>query len=182
MDFRGSYLCKGNPPVPIFGVSSETKFPRDNGSEFINETVAKWCEDEHVPFTRSRSHKKNDNCFVEQKNDKCVREYIGYDRMTTNDDLALLNTVYHSLEPLLDFFMPTMKLLSKVKIGSKEIKKYDEPRSPYQRLMESPALTQEVKDNLQRLYRLYNPVLLQDNVNKAIDALREAALMKVHSQ
>jgi hypothetical protein len=156
------------------------EYHSDNGSEFINESVAKWCEDEHVPFTRSRSHKKNDNCFVEQKNDKCVREYIGYDRLTTNDDLALLNAVYRSLEPLLDFFMPTMKLLSKVKVGSKEIKKYDEPCSPYQRLVKSTELTQDIKDKLQRLYVLYNPVLLQDDVNKTVSALRDACLKKVH--
>jgi hypothetical protein len=112
----------------------------------------------------------------------CVREYIGYDRLTTNDDLAMLNAVYHSLEPLLDFFMPTMKLLSKIKVGSKEIKKYDEPVSPYHRLMNSETITQDVKDKLQGLYRLYNPVLLQDDVNKAVSALREATLEKVHSQ
>jgi hypothetical protein len=157
-----------------------SEYHSDNGSEFINESVAQWCNDEHVPFTRSRSYKKNDNCFVEQKNDKCVREYVGYDRLTTNDDLALLNAVYHSLEPLLDFFMPTMKLLSKVKVGSKEIKKYDEPISPYHRLMNSETLTQDVKDNLQGRYGLYNPVLLQDDVNKAVSALRDAALKKVH--
>jgi transposase InsO family protein len=152
------------------------EYHSDNGSEFINDAVDKWCENEHVPFTRSRSHKKNDNCFVEQKNDKCVREYIGYDRMTTNDQLALLNSVYPSLEPLLDFFMPTMKLLSKVKVGSKEIKKYDKPVSPYHRLMESSALSRNVKDSLQQLYRLYNPVLLQNDVNKAVSALRQANL------
>jgi hypothetical protein len=70
--------------------------------------------------------------------------------------------------------MPTMKLASKVKVGSKEIKKYDEPRSPYQRLLESDALSPEVKAELTRLYGLYNPVQLQHNVNQAILALREA--------
>ena len=70
--------------------------------------------------------------------------------------------------------MPTMKLASKVKVGSKEIKKYDEPRSPYQRLLESEALSPEVKAELFRLSGLYNPVQLQHNVNKAILALREA--------
>ena len=70
--------------------------------------------------------------------------------------------------------MPTMKLESKVKVGSKEIKKYDNPRNPYQRLLESDALSPEVKAELTRLYGLYNPVQLQHNVNKAILALREA--------
>jgi hypothetical protein len=150
------------------------EYHSDNGGEFINESVAKWCENEHVPFTRSRSHKKNDNCFVEQKNDKCVREYIGYNRLTTNDDLACLNAVYRSLEPLLDFFMPTMKLLSKEKVGSKETKKYDEARSPYQRLMESEELDKSVKDSLTKLCALYNPVILQHDVNVAVVKLRES--------
>jgi hypothetical protein len=70
--------------------------------------------------------------------------------------------------------MPTMKLESKVKVGSKEIKKYDAPRSPWQRLMESEALSPEVKAELTRLCALYNPVQLQHNVNKVILALREA--------
>jgi hypothetical protein len=70
--------------------------------------------------------------------------------------------------------MPTMKLESKVKVGSKEIKKYDAPRSPYQRLLESEALPPAVKAELTRLCGLYNPVQLQHNVNKAILALREA--------
>jgi hypothetical protein len=85
-----------------------------------------------------------------------------------------LAEVYRPLVPLLNFFMPTMKLVSKVKAGSREIKKYDAPRSPYQRLMESEALPPEVKTELTRLYGLYNPVRLQHNVNKAVLALREA--------
>jgi hypothetical protein len=71
-----------------------------------------------------------------------------------------------------------MKLESKVKAGSKEIKKYDEPRSPYQRLLESDALPTEVKAELTRLYGLYNPVQLQHTVNKAILALREAIVAR----
>jgi hypothetical protein len=70
--------------------------------------------------------------------------------------------------------MPTIKLESKVKVGSKEIKKYDAPRSPYQRLLESDALSPEVKAELTRLCGLYNPVQLQQDINKAVLALREA--------
>ncbi|MDR0760925.1 MAG: hypothetical protein LBF74_12610 [Treponema sp.] len=83
--------------------------------------------------------------------------------------------------PLLNFFMPTMKLVSKVKVGSQESKKYDAPRSPYQRLMESEALPSEVKTELTRLCGLYNPVRLQYNVNKAVLALREAIAARYFS-
>jgi hypothetical protein len=74
-----------------------------------------------------------------------------------------------------------MKLESKVTVGSKEIKKYDEPRSPYQRLLESEALSPEVKAELTRLCELYNPVQLPQNGNKAILALREAIVARSHS-
>ncbi|MDR3341825.1 MAG: hypothetical protein LBT14_03375 [Treponema sp.] len=70
MDFRALADGRATLPFPFL------EYHRDNGSEFSNESVAKWCQDEHVNFTRSRSHKKNDPCFVEQKNDTCVREYI----------------------------------------------------------------------------------------------------------
>jgi hypothetical protein len=111
---------------------------------------------------------------VEQKNGAVVREYIGYDRLEGAALQARLAAVYRPLVPLLNFFMPTMKLESKVKVGSKEIKKYDDPRSPYQRLLESDAISPAVQAELTRLYGLYNPVQLQHTVNKAVLALREA--------
>jgi hypothetical protein len=152
------------------------EFHSDNGSEFINQVITDWHRNPlcPIPFSRSRDHQKNDHCFVEQKNGTVVREYIGYDRLEGEVLRTRLAEVYHSLVPLLNFFMPTMKLASKVKVGSKEIKKYDTPRSPYQRLMESAALSPEVKAELTRLCGLYNPVQLQHHVNKAVLALREA--------
>jgi hypothetical protein len=111
---------------------------------------------------------------VEQKNGAVVRDYIGYDHLEGDTLQSRLARVYRHLVPLLNFFMPAMKLESKVKVGSKEVKKYDAPRSPYQRLLESEALPPGVKAELVRQYGLYNPVQLQHNVNKAILALREA--------
>jgi hypothetical protein len=152
------------------------EFHSDNGSEFINQVITDWHRNPlcPVPFTRSRDHQKNDNCFVEQKNGAVVREYIGYDRLEGETFHARLAEVYRSLVPLLNFFMPAMKLESKVKAGSKEIKTYDEPRSPCRRLLESETLPPEVKAELTRLCGLYNPVHLQHTVTKAILALREA--------
>ncbi|MDR1094864.1 MAG: transposase family protein [Spirochaetaceae bacterium] len=158
------------------------EFHSDNGSEFINQVITDWHRNPvcPIPFSRSRDHRKNDNCFVEQKNGAVVREYIGYDRLEGTVLQACLAEVYRFLPPLLNFFMPTMKLESKVKVGSKEIKKYDVPRSPYQRLLESEALSSEVKAELTRLCGLYNPVQLQHNVNKAVLALREAVAAGSH--
>jgi hypothetical protein len=124
------------------------------------------------PFTRSRDHTKNDNCFVEQKNGAVVRAYGGYDRLVGFEEQALLAAIYRPLEPLLNFFIPTQKLKNKTRVGSKEIKVYDEPRSPYQRLIDCPELPQEYKDSLTAQYALYNPVELQHTVNQAILRLR----------
>ena len=154
-------------PLPVL------EFHSDNGSEFINNATVIWCTNQSLPFTRSRDHQKNDNCFVEQKNGAVVRQYIGYDRLSGFEEQSLLAAVYTPLVPLLNFFMPTQKLSNKTRVGSKEIKVYDQPRSPFHRLMENTELPQENKDSLRARCTLYNPVELQQNVNKAILRLRQ---------
>jgi transposase InsO family protein len=149
------------------------EFHSDNGSEFINNATEIWCKGNGVPFTRSRDRKKNDNCFVEQKNGAVVREYIGYDRLEGLQEQALLAAVYKPLAPLLNFFMPTQKLKSKTRVGSKEIKVYDEPKSPFQRLMDLSETPVETKKALLEQIALYNPVELQRNVKRAIIRLRQ---------
>ncbi|MCL2289264.1 MAG: DDE-type integrase/transposase/recombinase [Bacteroidetes bacterium] len=148
------------------------EFHPDNGSEFINNYTETWCKNNRIAFTRSRSNKKNDNCFVEQKNGAVVREYVGYDRLEGTEEQTLLAAIYKPLVPLLNFFMPTQKLKSKTRIGSKEIKVYDEPISPFQRLMDSSQTPEKIKVLLLEKIALYNPVELQHNVNKAILRLR----------
>jgi hypothetical protein len=102
-----------------------------------------------------------------------VREYVGYDRLQGFEEQAFLAAVYKPLVPLLNFFMPTQKLKSKTRAGSKEIKVYDDPQSPFQRLVESSEVSQHTKDTLGVRIALYNPVELQHNVNKAITRLRQ---------
>jgi transposase InsO family protein len=165
--FEALVHIKNNALLPVL------EFHSDNGSEFINNATELWCKDNGIPFTRSRDHKKNDNCFVEQKNGAVVREYVGYDRLEGTQEQTLLASVYHSLIPLLNFFMPTQKLKSKTRIGSKEIKVYDVPISPFQRLMDSSATSKKTKELLATQIALYNPVELQHNVNKAILRLRQ---------
>jgi transposase InsO family protein len=158
---------KNSVPLPVL------EFHSDNGSEFINNYTETWCKGNGIPFTRSRDHRKNDNCFVEQKNGAVVREYVGYDRLEGMEEQALLAAVYQPLAPLLNFFMPTQKLKSKTRVGSKELKVYDEPKSPFQRLMESPETPENTKNALLAQIALYNPVELQHTVNKAIIRLRQ---------
>jgi hypothetical protein len=92
-----------------------------------------------IPFIRSRDHKKNDSRFVEQKNGAVIREYTGYDRLKGETLRNRLAAIYRPLVSLLNFFMPAMKLVNKVKAGSKEIKKHDAPCGSCQRLMEPAA-------------------------------------------
>jgi len=94
-------------PFPLLGLDS------DNGSEFINHHLYTYCLDEKITFTRSRSCKKNDSCHVEQKNWSVVRRLVGYDRYNSHAALGCLNLVYAILRHYVNFFQPTMKLISK---------------------------------------------------------------------
>ena len=151
----------------------------DNGSEFINkDTIDWWKLVKTLSFTHSRSHHKNDNCYAEQKNNAFVRNYAGYYRFDTDAELAALGTLYHYLCPLINFFIPNKRLISKTVVGSKTVKKYDSPKTPYQRLLES-SISDDDKAKLTATRALYNPVTLQHNVRKSVAALLAAHRAKV---
>jgi transposase InsO family protein len=153
-------------PFPLLDLDS------DNGSEFINEWLRNWCESSAVQFTRGRPYHKNGNGFAEQKNNACVRSYAGCYRFDSPAERDALNMLYQSLCPLLNYFLPTMKLIEKVKSGSRVRKVYEKiPKSPCQRLLESPDLSDEVKVELKQRFKRYNPVLLQKQVHRAVNAL-----------
>ena len=156
-------------PFPV------TEIHPDNGSEFINKDTVNLAKTAwnlvNILLTRSRAHHSNDNCFAEQKNNAFVRNYVGLARYDTDREYDALGQVYEYLCPLLNFFVPNKKLLSKTTEGSKTVKTYDkELKTPYQRLMES-NIPQEQKDRLTATKALYNPVQLQQNVHRAVNAL-----------
>ncbi|GHV96108.1 hypothetical protein AGMMS50293_24280 [Spirochaetia bacterium] len=156
-------------PFPI------TEIHTDNGSEFINKDTVNLAKTAwnlvNVLLTRSRAHHSNDNCFAEQKNNAFVRNYVGLARYDTDKEYEALGRVYAYLCPFLNFFVPNKKLLSKKTEGSKTIKTYDkELKTPYQRLMES-SIPQDQKDRLAAARALYNPVQLQQNIHRAVNAL-----------
>ena len=158
-----------NSPFPI------AEMHTDNGSEFINKDTVNLAKTAwamvNVLLTRSRAHHSNDNCFAEQKNNAFVRNYVGLARYDTDREYQALGHVYAYLCPLLNFFVPNKKLLSKKTEGSKTVKTYDkELKTPYQRLMES-SISQEQKDRLAATKALYNPVQLQQNIHRAVNAL-----------
>jgi hypothetical protein len=157
---------KSSLPFPLMGIDS------DNGAEFINAALLNWCNSERIQFTRARAYRKNDNCFVEQKNNSCVRNFVGYDRFCAAAERDALAAVYRPLCPLLNFFIPAIKLLSKTRVGAQIKKVYDKNvLSPYQRLLASPDLSGEVKAELTRRLGQYDPVKLQREVHQAVDTL-----------
>lgn len=146
-------------PFPLLGVDS------DNGSEFINDPLVRYCEQEHITFSRSRPYRKNDNCYVEQKNFSVVRRFAGYARYETDEELKLLNALYHEVGMFVNFFQPVRKLLSKERQGSRVRKTYDLSRTPYQRVREHPQIDKKVKSRLTRHYRTLNPVELKRRIS-----------------
>lgn len=157
-------------PFALLGIDS------DNGGEFINNHLYRYCKAEKITFTRARSSRKNDNCFVEQKNYSVVRRAVGYMRHDTPEEVAILNELYGYLRLYNNFFQPVMKLLEKIKIGSKVRKKYDKAQTPYQRVLASPDVPQTVKQQLRSQYRTLNPA----DLKRKIESL-QSRLLKIAS-
>jgi hypothetical protein len=159
-------------PFPLLGIDS------DNGSEFINFHLIDYCEAEKITFTRGRPYRKNDGCYVEQKNYTSVRRNVGYMRYDTDEELGLLNELYDVLRLYSNFFLPQAKLIEKVRVGSKVTKRYDEPKTPYRRLLESPDVDEATKRKLKRQYAKLNPAELKREILDLQDALYKTAVFK----
>ena len=144
-------------PFPVLGIDS------DNDTAFINAHLLKWCEEKGITFTRSRPYKKNDNCHVEQKNWSIVRRYVGYFRYES-DSLSVLNDLYKKLRLYINFFQPSMKLIEKKRVGSKVRKKYDSPKTPFERVLESSEVSDVVKKELTKIYESLNPAQLRKEI------------------
>ena len=156
-------------PFPLLGLDS------DNGSEFINQHLFTYCRREKITFTRSRSYKKNDSCHVEQKNGNVVRRLVGYDRYASKAAHQCLDRLYYDVRLYMNFFQPTMKLVSKTRHGAKVNKVYDMARTPYQRLMEAGVLTETKQQELATTYHGLNPVWLLKQINSNLEQLWQLA-------
>jgi hypothetical protein len=150
-------------PFPLLGLDS------DNGSEFINAHLLAWCRQHQVTFTRTRPYRKNDNCFVEQKNYSVIRRTIGYARHDTPEELGLLNRIYEHLRLYTNFFQPNLKLIEKTRHGSRIKKRYDAPRTPYHRLLDH--LSSGHQAALTRQYNTLNPVTIKRNIDRLLNQL-----------
>ena len=170
--FRAIKIISARFPFEIVGIDS------DNGSEFINDIMIRYCAENKITFTRSRPYKKNDSCFVEQKNYSVVRRAVGYLRHDTEEELCLLNKLYLYLGRYNNFFIPVTKLISKKRVGSKVTKKYDKARTPFRRVLESEHIDDKIKARLEREYDSLNPVKLKKNIAGLQEKLLKLNVLK----
>ena len=152
-------------PFPLLGIDS------DNGSEFINDQLFRYCRQEQITFTRGRAGRKNDNAYVEQKNWSVVRRAVGYYRYDTPEQLDLLNSLYALLHFYGNFFLPTMKLKEKVRVGSKVKRIYDDPQTPYARALASDLVSEEDKAQLREVYSHLDLFALRQRIDELQDQL-----------
>lgn len=143
----------------------------DNGSEFINHTLYNWCRQEQIGFTRGRSYRKNDQAYVEQRNWLTVRRTVGYDRLASKQAYTLLGQLYPLLCQQLNFFRPVRKLIGKERVGPRVLKRYDKPRTAYQRLLERGTLTPPQRQDLHQTMAALNPADLQHRIDRLLREL-----------
>jgi hypothetical protein len=160
---------EGRLPFPVKGIDP------DNGSEFINWHMHRHCQKKNINFTRSRPYHKNDNAHVEQKNWTAIRQLVGYDRLDKPEQLKILNDLYaHEWRLYLNFFQPMMKITGRVKNTKtgKSRKEYDKAKTPYQRVLEHPKISQETKVMLKQVYKDLNPLKLRTQIKAKIGTLK----------
>lgn len=157
-------------------------FNCDNGTEFLNNHLLRYFTDRPkvVSFTRSRPYKKNDNAHVEQKNWSHVRQLLGYDRLDQPELVPMINNLYANEWSLYqNHFCPSFKLVEKTRINSKYRKKYDKPKTPYQRVMESKHISKEVKQKLKAVHLTLDPFILKTEIERKLKRIFQ--LVKVTS-
>lgn len=152
-------------PFELLGIDS------DNGSEFINDQLLRYCAEHGVTFTRSRAYRKNDGCHVEQKNWSVVRQNVGYARFDTPGELEVLNAIHALVRLHTNFFMPSAKLISKTRDGSKVTKRYDTPMTPYRRVLAHDGIDEAAKAALTAQYETLNPADLRRRIGTLQDEL-----------
>jgi hypothetical protein len=156
-------------PFPLLGIDT------DNGGEFINHNLVRYCADKKITMTRCRPYKKNDQCHVEQKNGNVVRAMAGYGRYEGQETLLLLGRLYSLLADFQNYYQPSMKLISKSRDGAKVTKTYDEAKTPYQRVLDEPSIAEDVKQRLTERYQKVNPAALQRSITLIQLKLRSLA-------
>lgn len=145
-------------PFPLLGLDT------DNGSEFLNEALLVFCQEHEIDFTRSRPYRKNDQAFVEQKNGAVVRRLVGHRRLEGIAAADSLARLYSSSRLFVNFFQPSFKLIEKRRVGSRVVKRYETPSTPFCKLMENEAIGVEMKERLRGVAASLDPLRLLDEI------------------
>ena len=168
--FAGIQRIRARLPFPLLGLDS------DSGAEFINDQLYRYCIQEQITFTRGRPGKKNDNPYIEQKNDSIVRNWVGYGRFDTQPQVDTLNELYELLRLYTNFFLPVMKLKKKIRIGSKIKKVHDRATTPYRRVLRARDVSKEIKKRLKAQYKTLSLVKLKEQIDEVLERLKPTAL------
>lgn len=166
-------------PFPLLGIDS------DNGSEFINHHLYRFCKHSKPPieFTRARPYESNDNAHVEQKNYTPVRKILGWDRYDTQQALETINDLYQNELRLWDnLFQPSVKCLKKIRKGSRLIRQYDSPKTPFQRVLESPQADPQKLQQLKKLCESLNPFELSKIIDQKLDHIYSMAFHNLRNK
>jgi hypothetical protein len=169
--FAGIQALRNQLPVSLLGIDS------DNGSEFINHHLLRYCRQEAITFTRARPYRKNDNCYVEQKNRTTVRQVVGYYRYDTPGELGALNRLYAAQRLLHNYFLAQRKLVEKQRHGSQVTRVYDAGATPYARMLSS-GVAEQVAHSLTKQYARLNPAQLRRDIQTATDQLLRLVAVK----
>jgi hypothetical protein len=159
-------------PFPLLG------FDCDNGSEFLNHHLLRHFQSRPAPvqFTRSRPYHKNDNAHIEEKNWSKIRQWLGYQRFDVFEIVALLNDLYKNEWRIFhNLYLPSAKLIQKKRVGSKIIKIHDIPKTPFQRVLDSPAISNKIKSELKNLFADNDPFALRKIIDAKIAKIRRLA-------
>ena len=161
-------------PFKLVGIDS------DNGSEFINYHLKAFCDHKGVQFTRGRPYKKDDNAHIEQKNWTHVRKIFGYLRYDSQQALGAMNDLYrHELRLFQNLFLPSVKLLRKVRVGSKLKRLYDKPQTPLERVSACPKADPTKITQLKKLRDSTDPFELAKTIEQKLDRLYQTANHRV---
>ena len=157
-------------PFPIRGIDS------DNDSVFINATLAQYCGERSIEFTRSRPYRKNDQAWIEQKNGAVIRRFIGHERYSGPVAGQTMAHLYGAMRRYVNYFQPSFKLMEKIRNGSDVVKRYSPPATPCDRLMRHEAVSDDARARLGERRAMLDPVALLYTTRKA-----QSALMAVSS-
>jgi hypothetical protein len=169
--FAGLMDVEKRQPFKYLGIDS------DNGSEFINHELFRYCKENSIMFTRSRAYTKNDNCHIEQKNWSLVRRHIGYGRFEGEEALKLLNEYYALLRLHVNFFLPSTKLIEKKRDGAHIYKRYEKPLTPYKRILAEDCIPEKVKQSLEKTFMTINPAQIMRDMIRLKDELEKLRML-----